>query len=322
MLFHKLLELFFFKWRQTRISSIIWTISLVGVSLLTASAFSGMYQNQQERQAIAETMENPAMIAMVGPGYGIEDYTNGAMMAHQMLLFTAIVLAIMSILLVAKMTRKEEEEGKYELIRSLPVGRLSGLSASLILVSLLNVAIGLLTAIGLIAIDVEGMDIQGSILYGATLAAAGLIFTGITAIISQLMETSRATIGLSIGILLFCYLMRAIGDVSSEMLSLISPLGLLIRTEVYVDNYWWPIVVILLLFLIFIIIAFYLNNIRDVGAGLLPSKPGKQEASKWLLSPIGLILRLQRTAIISWLCAMLLIGGFLWFRFWRSGIVF
>ncbi len=308
MLFHKMQQLFFFKWRQIRLSSLIWTISLVGVTVLTASSFSGLYQNQEERQSIAQTMEKPAMIAMVGPGYGIDNYTNGAMMAHQMLLFTAVVFAIMSILLVTKMTRTEEEEGKYELIRSLPVGRLSNLSASLVLISLLNIVIGLLTGIGLILINVEGLNVQGSFLYGLTLTVAGLVFTGITAVIAQLTETSRGTSGLSFAILLFFYFLRAIGDVSSEALSILSPLGLILRSQVYVENYWWPIIATMCLYFVLIIIAFYLNNRRDVGAGLLPAKQGKGEASKLLLSPLGLILRLQRTSIISWLIAMLLLG--------------
>ena len=32
-------------------------------------------EQKQDRQAIAETMLNPAMTAMVGPAYGIDNYT-------------------------------------------------------------------------------------------------------------------------------------------------------------------------------------------------------------------------------------------------------
>ncbi|WP_058306092.1 ABC transporter permease [Gracilibacillus massiliensis] len=309
MLYDKTFQLLFFTLRQNRVASLIWAISLVGVTVLTASAFTGLYQSDQERQSMAQTMENPAMTAMVGPGYGLDNYTNGAMMAHQMLLFTAIVFAVMSILLITKMTRAEEEEGKQELLRSLPVGRLSSLSASVIFVTLLNIVIGLLIGFGLIAMNLGGMGMTGSILYGLTLTVTGLWFTSITALISQLSETSRGVVGLSFLVLIVAYLLRAIGDVSSEVLSLISPLGLVLRTEVYVQNYWWPILVTIVVSLVFTLIAFYLNNNRDIGAGLLPSKPGKREGSRWLLSPLGLILRLQRTAIISWVIVMFFLGA-------------
>ena len=78
----------------------VWIVFVVAITLVIAVSFTDLYDNKAERQAIAETMHNPALTAMVGKGYGLNDYTFGAMMAHQMLLFTAIVVAIMSILLV------------------------------------------------------------------------------------------------------------------------------------------------------------------------------------------------------------------------------
>ncbi|SFM49096.1 ABC-2 type transport system permease protein [Gracilibacillus orientalis] len=309
MLFHQLKSLLSFNARQNWLASIIWTLSVVGITVVVAGAFSNLYGSAEERDAMAQTLVNPAMVAMVGPAYGIDNYTIGAMMANQMLLFTAIVLGIMSILMITKLTRKQEEEGKFELIRSMPVGRLSSLSSALILVALVNLLIGLATAISLIVINVEGIGVEGSIMYGTILTVTGLIFTGITAVITQLTETSRGALGLSMAVLLVAYFARAIGDVSSEALSLASPLGLILRTEVYVENDWWPIIVAVVITLVFTVLAFYLHNRRDLGAGLLPSKPGKKEASKLLLSPLGLVLRLQRTQIIAWLMAMIFLGA-------------
>ncbi|MGP4042136.1 ABC transporter permease [Gracilibacillus sp. D59] len=309
MLFYQLKSLLTFNARQNWLASIIWTLSIVAMTIVVAGAFANLYGSGEERDTMAQTLENPAMVAMIGPAYGIENYTLGAMMANQMLLFTAIALGIMSILMITKMTRKQEEEGKFELIRSMPVGRLSSLSSSLILVGLVNLIIGLATAVGLIMIQVEGIDVEGSIMYGTVLTVTGLIFTGITAVITQLTETSRGVLGLSIAVLLVAYFVRAIGDVSNEALSLVSPLGLILRAEVYVENYWWPIIISVVIALVFTMLAFYLHNRRDLGSGLLPSKPGKKEASKLLLSPLGLILRLQRTQIISWLVAMLFLGA-------------
>ncbi|WP_277678243.1 ABC transporter permease [Gracilibacillus dipsosauri] len=308
MRFHSLQKLLAWKWRQSRVSFMIWGVSLVLITVATASAFSGLYQNEQERAAMAQTMENPAMTAMVGPGYGLSNYTNGAMMAHEMLLFTMIAFAVMSILMVSKQTRAEEEDGKLELIRALPVGRLSPLMASFITVSSYNIIIGLLIAFGLVAMNIDGIGIEGSFLYGITLACGGLIFTAITAIFAQLSQTARGTLGYSFTFLLLFYFIRAIGDVSNEALSLSSPLGLLLRVEVFVHNYWWPILITFMVYLILVAVAFLLNNRRDVGAGLIATKPGRKKASGWILSTIGLALRIQRTSIIAWLVAMLLLG--------------
>jgi len=295
--------------RQDRFRIPIWLLSLSGITLLTAQAFTGLYATEENRQTIAQTMVNPAMTAMVGKGYGLDNYTFGAMLAHQMLLFTAVTVAIMSILLVARHTRAEEEDGRLELIRSLPAGRLASLNATLIVVIGVNILLALLTAAGLYALGIESIDLEGSLLYGAALAASGIVFAAITAFFSQLSESSRGTIGLSFAALGAAYFIRAIGDVSNETLSWFSPLGWVTGTEVYVNDYWWPILLTLGVSLILIMASLYINSIRDLDAGFLPSRLGKTRASTALQSPIGLALRMQRTGIIAWAIGVLLIGA-------------
>src|SRR5690606_11914542 len=137
-------------------------------------AFTGLYENAQERQAIAATMQNPAMTAMVGPGYGLNNYTAGAMMAHQMLLMTAVVVGLMSVLLVIRHTRTDEEEGRIEMVRSLPVGRLANVTSTLAVLFFINIVLAILTGIGLYALNIDTMDLEGSLLYGAALGATGM----------------------------------------------------------------------------------------------------------------------------------------------------
>ncbi|AOY77136.1 ABC transporter permease [Clostridium formicaceticum] len=294
--------------RRDRIRIPIWFIALSLFTIALASSFPGLYPTVQERQAIAATMLNPAMIAMLGPGFGLEDYTFGAMMAHQMLLFTAIAVAIMSILLVTRHTRADEEGGHIEMIRSLPVGRLSNLSATIYVLFGTNVLLALVIGFGLYGLGIEGMDLEGSLLYGAALGATGIFFTAITALFAQLAENSRGTIGFSFGILGVTYLIRAIGDVSNETLSWFSPLGWILRAEAYVNNYWWPVLLTVAVGLVILILAFYLNAVRDLGAGLIPAKPGRRNASVFLQSPLGLALRLQRTAMIAWGIGLFILG--------------
>ncbi|MBS4196817.1 ABC transporter permease [Lederbergia citri] len=295
--------------RRDRIRIPIWLLSLSSVTFLTALAFKDLYATDIDRQAIAETMRNPAMTAMVGKGYGLDNYTSGAMMAHQMLLFTALIVGLMSILLVARHTRTDEEDGRVELIRSLPVGRLSNLSATILVLVGTNVLLALLIGLGLNTLRIDSMDLNGSLLYGAALGATGIFFAAITAIFAQLAENSRGTIGLSFVVLGVSYLIRAIGDVSNETLSWFSPLGWILSSEVYVNNYWWPILLTVGAAFVLFILAYYLNAIRDLGAGFLPSKPGKKHASSLLQSPLGLSARLQRTGLISWAIGMFVLGA-------------
>ncbi|AXF57511.1 ABC transporter permease [Salicibibacter kimchii] len=294
--------------RRDRLRIPLWLIGITFFTLIVPIAFTDLYSSQEERDGMAETMENPAMTAMVGPG-DLENYTIGAMTAHQMLLLTTVVVGLMSILLVTRHTRADEEDGRIEMIRSLPVGRLSNLNATLFVVGTTNVILALLNGFGLYALGIESMDLEGSLLYGAALGAAGICFAGVTVLFAQLSQNSRNTIGLSIAVLLIVYLIRAVGDVSNDTLSWFSPLNWVTRTEVYANNYWWPIFMLIGFSILLFIIANYLNAIRDLEAGFFPAKPGRRTASFFLQHPFGLALKLQRTGIIAWAIGMFVMGA-------------
>ncbi|WP_106495782.1 ABC transporter permease [Lentibacillus sp. Marseille-P4043] len=293
--------------RRDRFRIPIWLIGICLFTFMVPISFSELYGAQQDRDVMAETMENPAMTAMVGPA-DLSNYTIGVMTAHQMLLLTAVVVGLMCILLVARHTRADEEEGRIELIRSLPVGRLSHLNATLLVYTIVNLLLALIIGIGLYALNIESMDLEGSLLYGAALGITGIFFVGVTALLAQVSESSRGTIGFSIAVLLFAYLVRGIGDVGNEALSWVSPLGWITKTQTYGENNWWPILLMVGVSIVLFIIANYLNAIRDLEAGFLPSKPGRKFASASLQSPIGLGARLQRTGTIAWAIGMFIMG--------------
>ncbi|MFO7953153.1 MAG: ABC transporter permease [Bacillota bacterium] len=295
--------------RRDRFRILIWLLAIVLLTLIVAPAYTELASTEQERITMAETMQNPAVTAMFGPGYGLDDYTYGAMMGHQMLLFTALAVSIMSILLVARQTRADEESGRIEMIRSLPVGRLSSLCSTILVLWGTSISLALLTGLGLYALGIEGIDLHGSLLYGAALGAAGIFFTAVAALFAQLAESSRGTVGLSMAALGLFYLLRAVGDVGNETLSWLSPLGWILRSEVYVNNYWWPIGLTVAASLAVTALAFYLNSIRDLGAGFLPSRPGRKTASRFLQSPLGLAWKLQRNGIIAWMIGMFILGA-------------
>ena len=92
-----------------------------------------------------ETLQNPAMISMVGPT-PIEtgaDYTLGAMYAHEMLLFCGLFAMILSVLHIVGHTRKEEDLGLTELVRSFQIGRQANSLAAFVEVTFINTVLAL-----------------------------------------------------------------------------------------------------------------------------------------------------------------------------------
>jgi ABC-2 type transport system permease protein len=297
--------------RQERFKIFVWLLILVGLTVFVASAYPDIYKTDQDRIGWVATMENPAMIAMLGPLPDTEIIPIGAMFTQEMLIFTAIAAAVMNILFAARSTRSDEEDGRLELVRSLPVGRLAYLNGAVIVATVMNVLLAVMTGIGLLALDIEGIGVESAFLYGSILGATGFIFAAITFIFAQASETSRGTSLFSFSALILFYLIRAVGDVNDDVFSYFSPLGWTVRTEVFIHNKWWPILLLAGVGIVCVVVAYYLNSIRDMQSGFIRERKGRKYASIFLKNPVGLIFRLQRTNILAWgVCLFLLSAAF------------
>jgi len=306
--FKNTLKLTKFYFKREWLPALIWIAIIVAMSILVAVIFTDLYGTPEERLGMAETMSNPAMVAMVGPVFGIDSYTDGMMYAQMMLLFSIMAIAVMNIFLVVRHTRRDEENGRIELIRSLPVGRLSNLGSTMIVCATVNLAMALILGLGLALLNIESMDFAGCILYGAIMGISGLFFGSVTAVFAQISSTARGAVSFALIYMGADYLIRAIGDVGGNFLSYISPLGMSLRTQIFYTNDWWPVIVLAILSLILIGVALYLNSIRDLGAGLVAAKLGRSTAKKSLLSTTGLTLRLLRPAITGWAVVVIMMG--------------
>ena len=295
--------------RRDRLRILIWTLSIGGFLGALIPLLKEYFTSGADNSVSAQMLENPAMVAIVGPVYGASNYNTGAAYGNMMLLFMAITVAIMDIFMVARHTRQDEERGRLEMIRSLPVGRLAGLGATFIATLLTNLLI-FLAGTGFMYFFMEdGMTLAGCLLFNAGLLVIGLFFAATTAVLAQVFTNNRSVISWSFALLLFLYCLRGIGDVSNETLSLLSPLGLVLRTKVFVDNDWWPIVILLLITCAVAALAFVLARIRDLGSGLLPERKGHAHASALLSGPGGLAMRLLRTPFIIWTLVMVILAA-------------
>lgn len=289
-----------FAFRRDRIRLAVWLVGLVLFAIIFLPVFESLLDDEAGLASFAAVMENPAMVVIVGPAYGLDNYDAGAMYGNMMLLFCAMIAGVMNIFFITRHTRQDEEQGRLEVVRSLPVGRLSNLSSALLAALIINAILAIATGLGMYALRAEGMDLNGCMLFGAVMGVTGLLFAAATALFCQLTANNRTASGMSFILLLVLYMLRAVGDMGTEILSLISPLGLILRTETLVNNIWWPVLVVLGASVVLAAAAFTLSRVRDLGRGLLPERPGRSHASRLLSSPLGLALRLLRSAIIIW----------------------
>ncbi len=295
--------------RRDRVRIPVWLAALTLTTVGTATSFRDLYGADLNRQQVAETMSSPAALAMTGPSHYLENYHFGSMMSHQMLGFTAIMVGLMSVLLVVRHTRAEEETGRAELVRANVVGRHAHLTAALTVAAATNVVLALLMTLGLGGLGMAGITWSGALLYGAAHAAAGMVFAGVAAVTVQITEHSRGASGLALAVIGVAYVLRAAGDVGDSVLSWLSPIGWAQATWVFLENRWWPLLLALALTAALVVTAFALSIRRDVGAGLRQPRPGPAAASAALVRPIGFALRLHRGMMVGFGIAMFLLGS-------------
>ena len=296
--------------RKERVMSSVWIIvlALVVVGLVPGIQYAIDMENLD---AIMPVLENPAMVSMIGPAYAVDYGTLGAFYTAFMMLFTALAAGLMNIFLIVRHTRADEEKGRYEVVRSLPVGRLANLNAAMIAAVIINIVLAAVVGLGMFAVGDESMCLNGSMLWGAGLGAAGLVFAAVAALFAQLSQSSRGAAAYSLAALAVMYLMRAPGDMNPELeiLALISPLGLLLRSQAYMANNWRPVLIMLGTAVLIACAAYRLNMSRDIDQGIIPAKPGRGHGSALMKSPFGLTFRLLRVSIIVWVAGMWLLGA-------------
>ncbi|MEU8567043.1 ABC transporter permease [Streptomyces pathocidini] len=298
-----------FNLRLDRVRIPVWVLALFLGTLSTVNSRSALYGTAADRASVAKTMGSPAALAMTGPRHYLDDYTIGSMIGHQLLGFTTILVGLMSVLIVTRHTRTEEETGRAELVRSTVVGRHAHLASALATAAVANLALAVLLAAGLSGLGIEGMDGTGSLLFGLGHAAVGLAFAGIAAITVQVTAHARGASGMALAAIGAAYVLRAAGDVGTDALSWLSPIGWIQRTYVFVDNNWWPLLLALALAVITSAAGFALSTRRDVGAGLKAARLGRPAASDALGRPLGFALRLHRGMLIGFAAGLFVLGG-------------
>src|SRR5215831_7945471 len=172
--------------RRDRIRIAIWIAGIALLVLLTAGAVKSLFPTQESiDQAAAATQHNPGAIAFNGPAQGLD--TLGGQIAFQVGALGMVAVALMSIFMIGRLTRGDEEAGRLELIRSLPVGIHAPAFAALLTVTVMNIVVGGLVSLALVA---QRLPTTGSIVLGASYIAVGLVFTGLALVAAQVTENT------------------------------------------------------------------------------------------------------------------------------------
>lgn len=290
--------------RLDRIHLPLWVGAIVGIVVASASAVQDVYTTPALRAGYAATVSNsPAAIVMSGPAQALDSV--GGITVFEINLTAAVGTSLMAIFLTVRHTRAEEEAGRTELLRAGVLERNAPLAAALVVVGGASIVTGLLLGLFLWGL---GLPASGSLLFGAAMASLGMTFAAITAVAAQVTEHARGALGIAVAVLGLSWGLRSLGDIRESAVTWLSPVGWVQAVRAFGDQRWWPLLLPLACAVVLTWVAVVLTGRRDVGAGLVATRPGAPRASGLLSSVPGLALRQQRSSLFWWAFGLFL-GG-------------
>ncbi len=292
--------------RRDRLALGLWILGLtVFVAGTTHMSVVGL---PTHRDVVTETQFMAA-----NPGLRLLSLSSGASVGAYAMsrsyVSVAIIGAVMSVLCVVRRTRHNEETGREELLRSGDVGPAAGLAAAALLALGANLVLAPLLGLAML---VNGQPVAGSFAAGMAIAAVGVAFTGFAALTSQLSSTARGARGLAVAALAVAFVVSGVGNMlghadPSGLVAYaawptwLSPIGLGYELRPFGGDHWWLLMPSVALAGVLLFCAGRYAARRDLGRGLMSVRTGRGRASACLRGPFGLAVRLQRTALVSWL---------------------
>ncbi|MGW5094185.1 ABC transporter permease [Streptomyces nodosus] len=293
-----------FALRRDRVMIPLWIAVDALMVLSMPNTLEGLYGTAAERTAlVAQMSANSSLRAMVGPLLGD---SVGALTAWRAGLYAALLAGVMSLLVVVRHTRDEEESGRQELISSAMVGRRAPLTAALLAAAAANALLALVITVGL-----AGQGVAGALALGLGIGAVGMVFATMAAIVAQLTESARLARGLTGAVLGAAFVLRAAGDAGtndgSSVPTWLSPLGWLENTRPYAGERWWVLLLFAAAALLQGAVAYALAERRDLGMSFFTTRPGP--ATGRLGSAAALAWRLQRGGVLGWSVGFFVAGA-------------
>jgi ABC-2 type transport system permease protein len=131
---------------------------------------------------------------------------------------------------------------------------------------------------------------------------------------AQLTTSAGGARGIAVAVLGATWLLRVAGDASGQAdgglswLWWLSPIGWAQRIRPYGGERWWLLALATGLTAALATVAVALSARRDLGAGLLPTRPGPASAAAGLRSPLALAWRLHRGVLAGWTAGFAALG--------------
>jgi ABC-2 type transport system permease protein len=269
-----------------------------------ALTYATTYKTLASRLVLATQFgHNVGISALVGPAIRID--TVPGFTAWKCLTVLAIMGAVWGVLASTKLTRGEEDAGRWELLLAGQVTRRSAAQQALVGMGAGAAALFVSSAVFFIVVGRSSkVDIGvGAALYFSLAVACGaLMFLAVGAICGQLSTSRRQAIGFASAILGASYAIRMIADSGSGLswLRWITPLGWIEELQPLTSPRSLALLPIAAFVVVLGVGTLFLAGRRDLGAGTFPDRSSIANARRLPTRPFGLAVFLSRGTLLAW----------------------
>ena len=248
-------------------------------------------------ESLTALAENPAIRTLFGPPVALDDPGGFTVWRTGMVL--AVLTGTWAVHACTRLTRGEEEAGRWDLLLS---GRvtLRSLMARTLAVLLCAAALpGIAVGVGMV---VAGAGTRGAVVFAVAIAGVGMTGAALGVLAAQLVPERRSASGLAMAVLLGGLLARMVADGVPALgwLHWLTPFGLVGRAAPFAGDRVLPLVVLGGGIALLAGCALALAAGRDVGSGWLRGRERERTPSRLLRSLTGLAVHRTRRPMVSW----------------------
>jgi ABC-2 type transport system permease protein len=298
--------------RRAARPGVLWGL-LFGVMIAaTEHTYLSSFPTEESRRRLAESLQgNTGFAALFGP---IQRMDTVAGYTQYKVLFTLVVIAaIWGLLTATRLTRGEEDEGRWELLLAGQTTRGGALAQAAAGLGVGLAALWVPTAAFAVASGAThrvDIDAGRSVLFATAVVYAAAIFMAVGLLAGQLCATRHDANVLGAAVLAGSYLVRmaADSDPALSWLRWLSPLGWIEELEPLTDPHRLPLLLAAALVAGLVVLAYRVARYRDLGASAFPGREVPRPRLRLLGGQAGLTIRLTRTTVAVWLLALATTG--------------
>ncbi len=299
-----------FGFRQTIKGAVLIGILAGGMAIMQAFAYQATFPTKIDREHFATSLESaPALGVIYGEAKNIE--SPAGYMVYRTGPVLGIIIAIWTIVVITKLLRGQEEDGKLELISAGVTTRLKT-TLNLLLGFGGSILVAFLIASAIICTVRLSPDTSISLSHCMLVAAAtflpGITLGTLSVVVSQFFSSRRRVLLWCLTIAIALFTLRSIGNTAPDLywLKNLTPFGWADQLSPAITpqyGWLWPFLVALPLTVLGVTIAAK----RDLGEGLVQTRDTVRSHFLFLQNVSFFTLRESWIVFLGWMLAALVV---------------